>query len=367
MNKAINIVGYPGGAFGIGEDARSLKIVLNSINNYSKYILPSFRLTPANIGIQKEDIGVMKKGDLNIFAMSPMDMIGLALSKDSSLIYDAGYSIGAWPWELPVVPNKLENITNLVDEIWAQSSFVERAFKSIGNTNIKKMPMLVSVDGKSSSSRKKYNIPENDYIFYMMFDGNSWVSRKNPISTIRAFQKSFKGISNGVGLVVKVMNTLLAGPVWDEFLSLATNDHRVIIIDQVLSSRDLLDLAHSCDCYVSLHRSEGFGRCIAEAMLLEIPVIVSNFSGNTDFCNSETAFLVEGEKIPVKPGDYIFHENQFWFDADLQEASDLMSLVIDDPSERSKIAKNGKKFIEDHHSLDAITPIYKEALKKIIS
>ena len=199
-----------------------------------------------------------------------------------------------------------------------------------------------------------------------MFDGNSWLSRKNPLACVQAFQKAFGNSSRGVSLVIKAMNVSQSGVLWDKLISLIGNDSRIIVINQMLSKQDLINLVSSCDCFVSLHRSEGFGRNIAEAMLLGIPVIVSNFSGNTDFCNEESSFLVNGEKVPLKPVDYLFYENQYWFEADIKEAALQMQLVLESSDLRGKIVNNAIRYMENNHSLEVVKPIYQQALKEIM-
>lgn len=363
--KQFNIVGYPQGAFGIAEDARSLKKVFDALGFDSKYLLPTFREIIAYQKIDEDSTAVMNPGALNLFAVSPMDMMSLALSKNSNFIDDAGFSIGAWPWELPYWPKEFGEITNFVDEIWAQSEYVEKAFNSLGKVKVRKMPMLVSTQKPTARVRTKFNIPEGNFVFYTVIDGNSWVTRKNPAACIKAFKKAFGESNKDVSLVIKAMNTDLSGVIWDELIALATHDARVIIINQILQKSELINLVTSCDCFVSLHRSEGFGRNIAEAMLLGIPVIVSNFSGSTDFCNARTSFLVGGKKIPLKIGDYLFYEDQFWFDADIEEASIQMELVASQSRRRCEVAENGKKFIEAHYSLEAIVPQYRKAIYEI--
>jgi len=362
----LNIVGYPQGSFGIAEDSRSLKKIFDFIGMESRYLMPTYREIKEDIKINKEHNGCMNNGDVNIFALSPMDMVGLALSKNSHYINNAGYVIGAWPWELPLWPHKFNKIHNFVDEIWAQSSYVEKSFKSLGDIRIRRMPMLVTVDKANARVREKFNIPEEDFVFYTVIDGNSWISRKNPIASIRAFKKAFGNSCKGVSLVVKAMNTKLSGMLWDEFTTLVANDNRIIVINQILEKQDLINLISSCDCFISLHRSEGFGRNIAEAMLMNIPVVTSNYSGNIDFCNNETSYLVEGETVPLKQGDYLFHENQYWFEADIDQAAEQIKKVLDSPHKKSKIVENAYKYMENNYSLRAIAPIYEEAIKEIM-
>ncbi len=365
IKKNLNIIGYPQGAFGIAEDARSLKKVFDSLNCNSKYILPTFREIREDEKINKTEIGRFKKGDLNIFAISPMDMINLALSKNSNFINDAGYSVGAWPWELPFWPEKYKRVTNFVNEIWAQSNYVRQAFSYLGDVKVRFMPMLVNVVKENIRVRKKFNLLENNFIFYTVLDGNSWISRKNPIATVRAFHKAFGNSSTGISLVIKAMNINQSGVLWDQLISTVGDDTRITIINQKLCKQELINLVTSCDCFVSLHRSEGFGRNIAEAMMLGVPVIVSNFSGNTDFCNYETSFLVDGDKVPVRPSEYLFYENQYWFEADINEAAKQMQTVLENSNLRHDVVNNAMNFINENYSLKAIMPIYQKTINEL--
>jgi glycosyltransferase involved in cell wall biosynthesis len=362
----LNIVGYPQGAFGIAEDSRSLKKIFDFIGVESRYLIPTFREIKPDVEIASEHFAQMNNGDINVFAISPMDMVGLALSQNRNYISNAGYAIGAWPWELPVWPEKFAKICNFVDEIWAQSSYVEGAFKGLGNIKIRRMPMLVSVERPNANVRKHFDIPENDFVFYSVLDGNSWISRKNPLASVKAFQKAFGNSSKGVSLVVKVMNIGQSGELWDEFATLAARDNRIIVINKILEKQDLINLISSCDCFISLHRSEGFGRNIAEAMLLGVPVITSNFSGNTDYCNNETSFLVGGEEVPLRPGDYLFHDSQYWFEADIGQAAQQMKIVIEQPEKVRGVIRNAFAYMEKNYSLKAVAPIYQNAIEEIM-
>jgi glycosyltransferase involved in cell wall biosynthesis len=120
-----------------------------------------------------------------------------------------------------------------------------------------------------------------------------------------------------------------------------------------------------CDAYISLHRSEGFGRVIAEAMALGQPVVATNFSGNVDFCDEQTAFLVDGELVPLRPGDYLFHEGQYWCDPDVEIAAGQIARVFGDADMRQRIAKAGRARIERDYSMAAVAHAYAQRLNEI--
>jgi glycosyltransferase involved in cell wall biosynthesis len=127
----------------------------------------------------------------------------------------------------------------------------------------------------------------------------------------------------------------------------------------------LLGLQSVCDCFVSLHRSEGFGRNIAESMLLGKPVIVSDYSGNQDFTNEETAFLVGGSLVPLSAGDYAFFHNQNWFEPQVDIASGMFRICLEFPEVRKRKALAGQSWIKEHYSPERVGKAYKLRLDEL--
>src|SRR3954453_5160430 len=139
------------------------------------------------------------------------------------------------------------------------------------------------------------------------------VQRKNPLASVEAFRTAFPTGNERTGLVIKTRNSKLVAsrfdaPHWQAVTDAAGTDPRIRIIDETFSNDEMAALLHSCDCYVSLHRSEGFGYGVAEAMLQGKPVIVTNYSAVTDFCSEENARLVPYEIVSPEPGMYPFME-----------------------------------------------------------
>ena len=126
-----------------------------------------------------------------------------------------------------------------------------------------------------------------------IFDFNSHLARKNPQAVIAAFRKAFPAKDKEVNLVLKVMNAKDTDPNWKAFLKLCEQDDRIWLITDTMDRPDVLALVESCDAYVSLHRAEGFGRTLAEAMMYGKPVIATGYSGNADFMHPDLSFPVE--------------------------------------------------------------------------
>jgi len=110
----------------------------------------------------------------------------------------------------------------------------------------------------------------------------------------------------------------------------AADDPRIEIRDGFLSRTEMFGLQNNIDCYVSLHRAEGFGLGMAECMYLGKPVIATGYSGNLDFMDSDNSLLVDYRMIPLRDGDYMCWQGQHWADPDVAHAARLMRQVFDD-------------------------------------
>ena len=363
----VNVIGFPQSTLGLGEDAR---MATNVINNLA---IPVVAIQAPMSGPPKLEHSVDHfvsdhlQYDVSIFCLPPPDMYRLALEGGRHLIDIKTYRIGAWPWELPHWPSAFRRLDKFVDEIWAQSEFVAAVYKKLGTVSVFNIPMVISIPKPTKNLRDSMNLPINSFLFYLLFDGNSWLSRKNPLGGVQAFQKAFplNSENQNIGLVIKAMNINPNDSMWKKIELIAAKDPRIHIIQKRMERQDLINLMDSCDCYISLHRSEGFGRVIAEAMLLGQPVVVTNFSGNVDFCNSSTAYMVDGELQPLLPGDYSFHEGQYWCDPDINIASKQLVRVFENPVERSKISKAGRDLILEKYSMSTVSRAYLGRLSKI--
>ncbi|MGF6960087.1 glycosyltransferase involved in cell wall biosynthesis [Paraburkholderia youngii] len=362
----VNVIGFPQGVLGLGEDARMAARVLQ-LSSTPVTLLNAPMAGPARLEHSVDHLlSDELKYRISLICLPAPEMVRLALEGGRKLIDAPTHKIGAWPWELPHWPSAFGKVHQMVDEIWAQSRFVQSVYSRLGDTPVYQMPMAVEVPTPVQPKRERFGLPTNEFLFYLMFDGNSWLSRKNPLAGVRAFKQAFGNSSPGVGLVIKAMNVRDDDPVWRAVLDLAAGDSRIHIVSERLSRPDSTDFMACCDAYISLHRSEGFGRVIAEAMALGQPVVVTNFSGNVDFCEPDTAFLVDGELVPLRPGDYLFAEGQYWCDPDVSIAAEQLKRMIDDAPLRERIALSGKARIERDYSVEAVARAYARRLNDIV-
>lgn len=142
-------------------------------------------------------------------------------------------------------------------------------------------------------------------------------------------------------------------------------DPRIFIIDKDLRRPQVDALTGLADCFVSLHRSEGFGLGMAEAMGLGKPVIGTDYSGNTDFLTEATGFPVAYRLIPVPPGAYPGYEDQVWAEPDLEQAAWSMRRIAAGADGVAARAEAARRYMAEHHSAAAVGRICRERLVRL--
>jgi glycosyltransferase involved in cell wall biosynthesis len=182
-------------------------------------------------------------------------------------------------------------------------------------------------------------------MFLFTFDFMSVMKRKNPLGLIEAFKKAFAP-GEGPMLVLKSINGETRPASFASLRLAAEGRDDIVIMDKYLDSRHAAALMNLCDCYVSLHRSEGLGLTIAEAMLLGKPVIATDYSGNLDFMKSDTSYLVPWTRVRVGEGAEAYDSDALWAEPNLDSAAKIMRHVYFNPEEARKTASAGKHDLE---------------------
>lgn len=364
----VNLIGYAFGELGIGEDVRMAARALDAagvpflIINFA----PGANISQGDKSVQ-EWIETEPKYFFNIFCLTAIETFRF-YCENGSEIFDGRYNIGYWPWELPRWPEKWRHCFSLVDEVWASSSYIKDSLKASCPTPMPVMPMAVELPTGLSwtNVREHRSLSNSDIVFIFSFDGGSHIKRKNPLAIVKAFKQAFPE-ANDVCLIVKCMRPDESTYEWKEIVKIAKCDSRIRIIDETLPKKEVLELYGACDCYVSLHRSEGYGRGIAEAFLLGLDVIATGFSGNVDFCSTLGAHLVDYKLIKLGADDYVESENQFWADPDINSAVTKMVDVYKIQKANGNKPTEKKIAAEKFFSLEAIGNNYKASLEKIFS
>ncbi|NTJ02499.1 glycosyltransferase [Agrobacterium rhizogenes] len=343
----ISLVGYPKGEFGLGEDIRLLRASLNEVGIKPTVVKAPWAIM-ARQAIDEPSVEASMDafdGDVMIYVMPAFDTMTL-LNKVGPRAFTARRKIGFWQWELERFPPPAKIAMELVDEIWCHSEHSARAFRSATDKPVIKVPLPVLVPDVRVVPRSKFDLENDSFVVFTSFDGASSISRKNPLGAIQAFQKAFPAATRSKArLIVKAMNTL-DDSLWRECMRKAVIDDRILIRDGVMDRLEYYELLQCCDAVLSLHRAEGFGRLMAEAMAMGIPVIASGYSGNLDFMDDSNSWLVKGVQIPVFSGDYAFFQDQMWFEPDIDSAAAALRECAEDHEKCRRLASAAKETME---------------------
>lgn len=342
----VNLIGYAYGQLGLGEalrmTARALQIagVPFTIVNF-----PPGGDVPQNDMSMAKFVSEEAPYKFNMFCISPLETGRFYAVNGSALLNDR-YNIGYWPWELSKWPAEWQTPTDIVDEAWVYSHHTYDALAPVSDIPVLIMPLAVAIGEVSPLTRKDFDLPKDAYLFCFAFDFNSSIHRKNPQGCLKAFQLAFPIPRTGqsrVGLVIKAHKPKQPNPQWDTLKAVARKDNRIRIIEETLSRPELMAMYQSCDCYLSLHRAEGYGMGIAEAILLGMDVIATGYSGNVDYCRDHPLVkLAPYSLVPVRAGEYPYAEGQKWAEPDIGATAKLMRECVEMP--RRKKAEREEPF-----------------------
>lgn len=276
------------------------------------------------------------------------------------------YRVGYWYWELSDLPAEVAARVSLVDEVWAPTRFVAEAFRKRLSIPVRVMTPGVTLPPFRRRQRSDFGLPDDRFLVLFTFDMASTLARKNPLGLIQAFRQAFHR-GEPAHLVIKVSR----GAKWPaDFgrLTTAAADAGVTVIDSLMPRPDVLALLDCCDCYASLHRSEGLGLGLAEAMLLGKPVVATNYSGNTDFVTPDTAHLVDYREVSIPADVPPYPQGFVWAEPSVEHAAELLRRVYDRRGEAAELGRRAKHHVETaldplaagYRMADRIREIYRE-------
>ena len=278
-------------------------------------------------------------------------------------------------WELPVLPHSWRPALEAMDIVLVPTRFVEEAVRAaLPDAFCIHYRQTAFVPADVPSDRERWGIPHDAIAFVTSFDILSDFQRKNPEAVIRAFHEAFPERAD-VRLVIKVNSTAESRAMFAErlgaFLALAEDDSRIILVDEVLDYADVLSLYASCDVLVSLHRSEGLGLSLLEAMSLGKAVVTTAWSGNMDFTTPDNACLVGYDLIPVDSDHPSYSADVVgtecvWADPHVSEAADHMRALASDAEYRQRLGRRAQSDVLEARTVYERGEVI-EALKKAIA
>jgi glycosyltransferase involved in cell wall biosynthesis len=276
-------------------------------------------------------------------------------------IYGAGRAalrgkrrVGYWAWETTQIPKNWMEIQPYLDEIWVPSEFVAQAVRAATKLPVFVVPHPVAVKPAGHRIRKRFDLREDTFIVLTMGSFQSGLDRKNLIGAIDAFRAAF-GNDERAQLLVKVSHRFSETLDQQSLLMNHIGDAKNIrIYDEMLSDASVRNLVASVDVLLSLHRSEGFGLVLAEAMQSGTPVVATDWSGNTDFMDKDTAAMIPATLVPAIDSSGFFSDPRAqWAEPSILEAADRLKQLANDPAFRDKIGQRARQRVERQLGLDA--------------
>jgi glycosyltransferase involved in cell wall biosynthesis len=346
LDAGVNIAGYFRAELGVGEAARLLTSAVEAAG------IPHSTLT-YDATLSRTEHAFDERGDRR----APYDVNILCVNADQTRLFarDAGpgffagrYTIGYWFWELDPFPAAMHHAFDYVDEVWTATTFVASGIRQIGRRPVTTVPLPVPVPITSPSvTRESLALPPG-FLFLFLFDFFSVLERKNPVGLIDAFTRAFRP-NEGPTLMIKTINGERRLVDLERVRAAAAERPDILIVDDYYSAEQKNSLTGLCDCYVSLHRSEGLGLTMAEAMALGKPVIATGYSGNVDFMTPENSYLVSYTTGAVPPGTDPYPQGSPWAEPNLDEAAELMRRVYEAPREAAARGERAREDILTKH------------------
>ncbi len=326
----INVAGFAQSVYGIGESSRAIWRAVQATG------LPCVLLNVRSRMHSNADASLGEFARDNPFRVNLMTFsfdYSRRFYRDMGPRFFAGrHNVGLWYWEQEHFPMRWHSAFDYYDEIWVPTCFTRKAIAAVSPIPVHKITYpLYFNETEAVPDRGRFGLPENACVFLFNFDFLSTIHRKNPGAVIDAFRRAFRR-DDEVVLVIKSIN-------WEHdragrnSLGQASEGAKIVLMDTHISGGEMNALFASADCYVSLHRSEGLGLGMAQAMHLGKPVIATNYSGNLEFMNSENSLLVDYTMTELNEDSGPYERGTRWAEPNVEHAANLMRWVYEHRAE----------------------------------
>jgi glycosyltransferase involved in cell wall biosynthesis len=297
-------------------------------------------------------------GTLVLHVNSPL--VPLAIWRLGRRLVRDKFIVGYWAWELLQLPPDWRHGIPFVHEIWTPSAFVAEAIRPISAERaVRVVPHAIK---KPQSAPMPMKPSDRPFTVLTIFNMASSFARKNPLATIKAFRRAF-GDDPETRLIVKTSNSSAFPPGLEMMKKLALSNENIVILEEAISRPEIDVLYDDCDVVISLHRSEGFGLTIAEAMMRGLPVVATHWSGNVDFCDSDVGMPIPYCLIPAEdPQDTYHHPEMHWADADIEAAAEALQRLRGDPGLRARLGSKATEVATRTFSTTRYAQVVRQSL-----
>jgi glycosyltransferase involved in cell wall biosynthesis len=361
----VNIIAPIGSASGIGQGSRLAAQAFESTD------LPwcIFEYRPVGAGFYTESVPEDRLADtarynINIIHFNPFELSSAYLQMDRT-VWDKRYNIAYWAWELEEFPDEWISVLNLVDEVWTPSEFAGRGLvkKTQKPHRVMPHPVLADMPVDLRYGRSDFGLPADKFLFLYTYASSSLRERKNPDGFIRAYKKAFPSEMPDCGVIFKIES---ANKEELALIGREMADYRnVYIITEAMEKAKVNALIRCADVYVSLHRAEGFGLVMAEAMFLGTPVVATNWSGNTEFMNGDVACMVDYRLTETDRDIGVYKKGSRWAEPDEEQAAGYMRRLYEDREFGRTLAEKAREHIEEALNTERIAARMRERIEEI--
>ncbi|MEH6676876.1 glycosyltransferase family 4 protein [Phenylobacterium sp.] len=329
------VVGHPFAPIGMGEHLRSTVRALRAVGLKPQLIDVYGLDRGRDPDLERAfgaDVTRSLSPALNLFCVNANELDEVMARVDRTG-FSSARNIIFPAWELSDYPAVWAEKLAAFDGIWAPSRFVQDALARATGRPVACVPLAVEMKLSAFLGRRWFDIPEHAFVVMFAFDFSSYAARKNPMAVLEAFEAlAARRPDAPLHAVIKCKGGDPTDPARKALEArIAALGGRAQMISRELSDNEVKNLFRCVDVFVSLHRSEGFGRGMAEAMALGTPVVATGWSGNMDFMDADTAWLVDHQMIPLEAGQYLHGEGQLWAEPDVVQASQLIERVMSEP------------------------------------
>ncbi len=304
----------------------------------------------------------------------PINLVAVTAAEFDAWSTDVGpeltadrYTVGVWAWELADFPARFDPAFDLVDEIWAISSFTQKAIEARSPRPVYTLPFHVpqfDPDQVAKLDTAAIDLPEDRRYLLFMFDYFSDIERKNPMGLIRAFSEAFDE-DQGPLLVIKTINGNQRRADQEKLRYFASQRRDIRLVEDYLSADQRLALMNQALGYASLHRAEGYGLTLAESMALGRPVIATGYSGNLDFMDEHNSSLVPYSLVGTDDNP-TYPEPSHWAEPDLHAAAEAMRHIWEDPTWASELGSKGRQSVRQRASVEATANFIDQRVQEIM-
>ena len=273
------------------------------------------------------------------------------------------FNIGYWVWELERFPPHWDACFSYYDEIWTPSTFSQRAIAARTSIRVICVPHCIHIPVQDTIKRSTFGLPDDRTCILCMFDMGSLPERKNPLGAIKAFRDG--GGDNPRALLVLKISFAARNPRARREIHEALQGLEAVVIEREMSREESWGLIGTCDAVISLHRTEGFGLILAEAMALGKPVIATDYSGNTDFMNPENSYPVGSRLVTLERETGPFPAGSRWAEPDIEQAAAQIRAILRDPEGAKEIGRKGAGDIASRFSPKVVGELMRARLQTL--